>query len=83
MRANSSLALINTVSDVREQISGLVYEGFIGATEEERLAHLVRYLQAAAMRIDKAAQNPAADDAAAWQVHDIEDLVADEREAAT
>lgn len=83
VRANSSLALINTVSDVREQISGLVYEGFIGATEEERLAHLVRYLQAAAMRIDKAAQNPAADDAAAWQVHDIEDLVADEREAAS
>ena len=35
------------------------------------------------MRIDKAAQNPAADDAAAWQVHDIEDLVVDEREAAT
>lgn len=82
VRANTSLALINTVSDVRDQISGLVYEGFIRDTEEERLTHLVRYLQAATMRIDKAALNPAADDAAAWQVHDIEDLVVREREAA-
>ncbi|QOQ39663.1 ATP-dependent RNA helicase HrpA [Trueperella pecoris] len=81
VRANSSLALINTVTDVREQISGLVYDGFLSATPADRLTHLVRYLQAAAMRIDKAATNPAADDAAAWQVHDVEDALADERQA--
>lgn len=82
VRAGSSLALINTVADVREQIDALVYDGFLAATESDRLVHLVRYLQAAALRVDKAARGPAADDAAAWQVHEMEDLLADEVEAA-
>ncbi|MEW6920548.1 ATP-dependent RNA helicase HrpA [Trueperella pyogenes] len=82
VRAGSSLALINTVADVREQIDALVYDGFLAATESDRLVHLVRYLQAAALRVDKAARGPAADDAAAWQVHEVEDLLADEVEAA-
>ncbi len=80
VKAHSSLALINTVTDVRDQISELIFDGFVSATPDAYLAHLPRYLQAAGLRIDKAAVNPAADDALGWQVADVEDLVDSERE---
>lgn len=80
IRGASSLALINTVADVRSDVARLVYNGFIGATPNAQLAHLPRYLNAAAVRIDKAATNPAADDALAWQVQDITEFVDDARE---
>ncbi len=75
IRESSSLALINTVTDVRAQVSALVYDGFISATPEEYFPHLIRYLQAAKLRIEKAATNPAADDSLAWQIADVEDRV--------
>ncbi|VEI13402.1 DUF3418 domain-containing protein [Trueperella bialowiezensis] len=71
IRESSSITLINTVADVRAHISGLVFNGFISATPEAQLPHLVRYLQAAKIRLDKAASNPAADDSLAWQVADV------------
>ncbi|TBW21086.1 ATP-dependent RNA helicase HrpA [Arcanobacterium bovis] len=80
IRENTSVALINTVHDVREQITALIFDGFIFATPEEYLPDLPRFLKAAGLRITKAANNPAADDALAWQVADIEELVNRERE---
>ncbi|MDP9806416.1 ATP-dependent helicase HrpA [Trueperella bonasi] len=75
IRETSSLALINTLTDVRAQSDALVYDGFISATPEEVLPHLIRYMQAAKMRIEKADSNPAADDSLAWQVADIEERI--------
>ncbi len=75
IRESSSLALINTVADVRASVSALIYDGFISATPEAYFAHLIRYLNAAKLRIEKAATNPTADDSLAWQVADIEERV--------
>ncbi|NLW13449.1 MAG: DUF3418 domain-containing protein, partial [Trueperella sp.] len=75
IRQSSSLALINTVADVRAQVSALVYDGFIYGTPDEYFPHLIRYLQGAKLRIEKAAANPAADDSLAWQVADVEEHV--------
>lgn len=40
--------------EVREQLSHLVYAGFAGRTSVDNLAHLPRYLQAAAVRLRRA-----------------------------
>ena len=80
IRENSSLALINTVTDVRDDVTRLIFDGFIGATPNAQLAHLPRYLTAGVLRIEKAAKNPAGDDALAWQVQEMSDFVDDARE---
>jgi ATP-dependent helicase HrpA len=49
------------LADVREQLDGLVYPGFVTATGWERLADLPRYLAAIARRLEKLPDNPARD----------------------
>ncbi|WP_370870615.1 ATP-dependent RNA helicase HrpA [Arcanobacterium wilhelmae] len=73
VRVSTSVALLATVSDVKMQVEGLVYNGFISATPDVQLAQYPRYLAAAVHRIEKAAANPAADDALAWQVQTVTD----------
>ncbi|MDO5025263.1 MAG: ATP-dependent RNA helicase HrpA [Trueperella sp.] len=75
---NSTLSLLNTVTDVRDAVADLVFAGFLSATPATQLPHLPRYLTAGKMRIAKAAQNPAADDALAWQLTDISELLLSE-----
>ncbi|WP_235001768.1 ATP-dependent RNA helicase HrpA [Arcanobacterium ihumii] len=79
IRAQNSIALINTVHDIREQVNSLIYNGFVFATPEAYLTDLPRFLQAASYRITKATSNLAADDALAWQIADIEELVVKEQ----
>jgi len=50
----TSAALRDTVEDVRAQLRGLVYPGFVAATGYAQLAHLPRYLTAIERRLDKA-----------------------------
>ncbi|NCT91048.1 DUF3418 domain-containing protein [Cellulomonas sp. APG4] len=71
IRAASSLTLLPTVSDVRAQLDALVHDGFVAEAGAARLPHLVRYLRAAAHRIDKAAENPTRDEGLAWQVREV------------
>ncbi|HZK05082.1 MAG TPA: ATP-dependent RNA helicase HrpA [Actinomycetaceae bacterium] len=71
IRESSSLALLDTVSEVREQVSGLVYPGFASATPASRLSDLVRYLKAARMRVERAASSPRGDATSAWKVRDL------------
>jgi ATP-dependent helicase HrpA len=49
------------VADLRAQLAGLIYPGFVTATGYRRLPHLARYLQAMERRLDKLPENPARD----------------------
>ncbi|MCB7135950.1 ATP-dependent RNA helicase HrpA [Cellulosimicrobium marinum] len=73
IRASNSLALLNTLTDVRDQVAGLIYDGFVAATPPARLPHLTRYLRAASYRLEKAQSNPNRDAELAWRMHDVEE----------
>jgi ATP-dependent helicase HrpA len=49
------------VADMRAQLSGLIYPGFVTAAGYRRLPHLSRYLQGIERRLDKLPENPARD----------------------
>ncbi|MBI9113606.1 ATP-dependent RNA helicase HrpA [Sanguibacter suaedae] len=73
IRSANSLALLNTLTDLRDQVAGLVHEGFVSATPGHRLPHLTRYVRAASYRLEKATTNPNRDAELAWRVHDVEE----------
>jgi ATP-dependent helicase HrpA len=60
-RAAGSAALAPAVADMRAQLAGLVYPGFISATGARRLPDLVRYLRGIVRRLDKAPDDLARD----------------------
>ncbi|MDQ2815893.1 MAG: DUF3418 domain-containing protein, partial [Actinomycetota bacterium] len=60
------------VADMRAQLSGLIYAGFVTATGWRRLPHLDRYLQAMERRLDKLPENPARDTASMIVAHRAE-----------
>ncbi len=47
--------------DMRAQLAGLIYAGFVTATGYRRLPHLTRYLRGIERRLDKLPENPARD----------------------
>ncbi len=49
------------VADLRAQLAGLIYPGFVTATGYRRLADLTRYLQGIGRRLDKLPENPPRD----------------------
>ncbi|HEY1324994.1 MAG TPA: DUF3418 domain-containing protein, partial [Streptosporangiaceae bacterium] len=49
------------VADMRAQLAGLIYPGFVAATGYRRLPHLTRYLRGIERRLDKLPANPARD----------------------
>jgi len=53
------------IQDLRHQLAGLVYPGFISGTGSARLRHLPRYLRAIVIRLDALPREAARD--AAWQ----------------
>jgi ATP-dependent helicase HrpA len=59
--ASAKGPLARAAADVREQLSMLVYPGFLTATPWERLADLPRYLEAIQVRLDKYGNNPERD----------------------
>ena len=82
VRAATSLALLNTLQDIRDQAVGLVHDGFVAETGAARLPHLARYLRAAQHRLAKAADDPHRDAETAWRIHELEDAYAEARAAA-
>jgi ATP-dependent helicase HrpA len=58
--------------DVEAQMTRLVHRDFINGTPAERLAHLPRYLQGIALRIDKLRADPARDARLAAQIAPLE-----------
>jgi ATP-dependent helicase HrpA len=58
---NHADVLRPAVADMRAQLSGLIYPGFVTATGYRRLPHLTRYLRGIERRLDKLPENPARD----------------------
>ena len=59
-------------SDIKAQLSGLIYPGFVQKSGYERLPDLQRYLQAVDKRIDKLAQDVNRDRAAMLRVEQVQ-----------
>lgn len=51
----------DSIADIRTQLGGLVFPGFVTAVGAQRLPHLVRYLRGVARRLEKLPENPARD----------------------
>nr|WP_324650521.1 ATP-dependent RNA helicase HrpA [Georgenia sp. H159] len=69
----TSMFLLNTLTEVRDQAARLVYPGFVSHTPPERLVHLPRYLRAARRRIERAQDNVHQDATNAWRVNELEE----------
>ena len=65
-------SLVAALADVRQQLKGLVYPGFVTATGFRQLRHLPRYLQAVTYRLDRLPGNLGRDRPLMAQVHEIE-----------
>ncbi len=61
VRSQNSLTLLGALNDVRGQIAGLIFPGFLSRIGIARLAHVPRYLQGARERVDGLADNPGRD----------------------
>jgi ATP-dependent helicase HrpA len=59
--AATSPVLAPAVADIRVQLSGLVYPGFVSQTGADGLPDLTRYLRAITQRLAKVPENPARD----------------------
>ena len=78
--AHTSLALLNTLQEVREHAAELVFDGFVASTPVEQLAHLPRFLRALALRVEKAEASPSQDAALAYRVSEAAAVVDRARE---
>ncbi|MFT4051516.1 MAG: ATP-dependent RNA helicase HrpA [Microbacterium sp.] len=61
IKAQNSLTLLAALGDVKGQLAGLVFPGFVSRTGLERLAHLPRYLDGALLRVKGLADGPGRD----------------------
>ncbi|MEJ3405124.1 ATP-dependent RNA helicase HrpA [Rathayibacter sp. YIM 133350] len=61
IKQGTSMQTITAVTDAREQLAGLVFDGFISTTGLDRLRHLPRYLAGITSRLTKLAENPQRD----------------------
>lgn len=73
IKHTTSMALLNVLTDVRDQHAGLVYAGYLSTTSPGQLVHLPRYLRAAVIRLEKAEANPHRDADLAWRIGDLSD----------
>ncbi|MBN6055374.1 ATP-dependent RNA helicase HrpA [Nonomuraea sp. RK-328] len=68
-----SLRSSASTEDVREQLGGLVYAGFVTATGRRRLSDVLRYLRAVERRLSKLPEEPWRDEEWMARVHKVED----------
>jgi ATP-dependent helicase HrpA len=77
----SSLAMLPTLTDVRDHKAQLLTDGFLTHIAPERVRHLARYLKADLHRLEKAPSDPNRDAERMWQLRKVKDEVADARAA--
>jgi ATP-dependent helicase HrpA len=73
LRSTSSLSVLPSLTDVREQVGSLVYPGFVAASGRRRLPDLVRYLKAARHRLEVLPDHPRRDADRMGRVHAVRD----------
>ncbi|MEV8266002.1 ATP-dependent RNA helicase HrpA [Microbacterium sp. NPDC076911] len=61
VREQNSLTLLGALGDVKGQLAGLIYPGFVSRTGLAQLNHLPRYLRGARERVRALAENPGRD----------------------
>ncbi|HET8926384.1 MAG TPA: ATP-dependent RNA helicase HrpA [Microbacterium sp.] len=61
LRAQTSMALLGPLGDIRAQLAGLVFPDFISRTGLRRLAHYPRYLEGMLVRLQGLADNAGRD----------------------
>jgi ATP-dependent helicase HrpA len=69
----TATALHEARDDIARQLGRLVYRGFITASGVARLPDILRYLRAAARRIERLPDNPATDRDRMRSVHELEE----------
>ncbi|HEX2358002.1 MAG TPA: ATP-dependent RNA helicase HrpA [Micromonosporaceae bacterium] len=72
MGGTASPALLPALTDIRTQLSGLVYRGFVAATGWWRLPDLPRYLRAVERRLDRLPENPQRDRELMLKIQEIQ-----------
>lgn len=61
VKDQNSMTLLAALGDVKAQLAGLIYPGFVARTGLDRLRHLPRYLQGALERVRTLSDNPGRD----------------------
>ena len=61
LRAQNAMTLLGALGDVRAQVAGLIYPGFVLQSGTARLPHLLRYLGGARLRLEELADTPGRD----------------------
>jgi ATP-dependent helicase HrpA len=79
LAALTSPVLGPAVADVREQLAGLVFPGFVTATGFDRAADLPRYLRGIELRLDKLPNQPERDQDRMRALHEVRAAYLDAR----
>lgn len=61
VKAQNAMTLLAALGDVKTQLAGLLFPGFVSRTGLDRLRHLPRYLQGALERVRSLSDNPGRD----------------------
>ena len=72
LKGKMDFTMAFALSDMKSQISGLIYQGFVQKSGYTRLPDLLRYLQAIDKRMDKLAQDINRDRAAMLRVEQVQ-----------
>ena len=72
LKGKMDFTMAFALSDMKNQISGLIYQGFVQKSGYARLPDLLRYLQAIDKRMDKLAQDVNRDRAAMLRVEQVQ-----------
>ena len=73
LKGSTSLALISALNDIRAQLDGLVYPGFVARTGYAQLSQLPRYLAAIEKRLEKLPSSVQRDGLSMAAVQTLED----------
>ena len=72
LKGKMDFTMAFALSDIKSQIAGLIYQGFVQKSGYTRLPDLLRYLQAIDKRMDKLAQDVNRDRAAMLRVEQVQ-----------
>ena len=72
LKGKMDFTMAFALSDMKSQIAGLIYQGFVQKSGYARLPDLLRYLQAIDKRMDKLAQDVNRDRAAMLRVEQVQ-----------